>query len=334
MDRKVGLMLPAPLAQSFPLSISSPGMIWGFAVAVALVLWRLYYRAYQRIRPAAHTQPSKGTATGSVYILSNPEYPNLVKIGQTGRTAQERADELSAHTGVPTPFSVEYEFRVPDPEDVEQTVHDALSEHSVNPNREFFEVSVATARHTIEQVTGASAGRPGRSRLRQALGLGLTVLSIGISLLLLTCLNGRVQKVLDGFGAHVASRLIQDTFGYPTLLLSGGLGVWGAALLRRRPLRPLWIPSLCVLALCPLLSALAGWTGHAFQTTKQIGWGGQTTTFPPEFVPWAGAFGRAMAEWTRTTLGPTVSLGLLILATTVASALALRLHERFLFKRP
>lgn len=39
---------------------------------------------------------------GCVYILKNPAMSDLIKIGQTERTAQERADELYT-TGVPQP---------------------------------------------------------------------------------------------------------------------------------------------------------------------------------------------------------------------------------------
>ncbi len=315
------------LAQTIPPYVSSPGMVWGFAVVVSVFFWVLSHRAYRRLPSTTPLQSSPGDATGSVYVLTNPEYPNLVKIGQTSRAAQTRADELSAHTGVPTPFHVAYELKVSNPEAVEQTVHDTLSAHSVNPDREFFDVSVSTARHAIEQVAGGSARRPGRSIPSQAVGLVLMALSVWTGLLLLATPHEAMQHALNGFGAKAASHVVQDTFGYPTLLLSGSLAVWGTGLIRRRPLRPLWMPSACALALCPLLSALAGGTGHAFATTKQVGWGGQTTVFPAEFTPWAGAVGQRLAGWSRDLLGPTVSLALLSLAVVAACALALRLHE-------
>ena len=41
-----------------------------------------------------------------VYVLQNPAFPHLLKIGFTTRTPEERAEELSRHSGVPTLFRV------------------------------------------------------------------------------------------------------------------------------------------------------------------------------------------------------------------------------------
>ena len=43
---------------------------------------------------------------GHVYVLQNPAFPHLLKIGFTTRTPEERAEELSRHSGVPTPYRV------------------------------------------------------------------------------------------------------------------------------------------------------------------------------------------------------------------------------------
>lgn len=43
---------------------------------------------------------------GYVYVLQNPAFPHLLKIGFTTRTPEERAEELSRHSGVPTPYRV------------------------------------------------------------------------------------------------------------------------------------------------------------------------------------------------------------------------------------
>ena len=51
---------------------------------------------------------------GYIYIMINPSYPNLVKIGKTSRSPEERAAELSQTSGVPTPFYVAYEELVKD----------------------------------------------------------------------------------------------------------------------------------------------------------------------------------------------------------------------------
>jgi len=79
---------------------------------------------------------------GFVYILSNPSMPGILKIGSTERTVKERVAELSATTGVPTPFRVEHYILTEDPKGLEQSLHEELSEFRVNGNREFFKVSV------------------------------------------------------------------------------------------------------------------------------------------------------------------------------------------------
>ena len=41
---------------------------------------------------------------GYIYILSNPTFKELYKVGKTSRDPYERAEELSSATGIPTPF--------------------------------------------------------------------------------------------------------------------------------------------------------------------------------------------------------------------------------------
>lgn len=93
---------------------------------------------------------------GWVYILTNPAFKEgMIKIGFTSRdTPQERAEELSGTTGVPTKFTVVWAARMPDAQSVERTAHRLLQSKRSNGNREFFECSVAEAVHTIESVAG------------------------------------------------------------------------------------------------------------------------------------------------------------------------------------
>jgi len=48
---------------------------------------------------------------GFIYIMSNPSFPYLLKIGKTTRTTIERAKEISSSSGVPTSFKIDYEIR-------------------------------------------------------------------------------------------------------------------------------------------------------------------------------------------------------------------------------
>lgn len=84
---------------------------------------------------------------GYVYVLMNPSMPNLVKIGKTQRTPEERAKELSATTGVPTPFTVVYDNYFENCSHAEQHVHTLLENkgYRVSKNREFFEMPIKDA---------------------------------------------------------------------------------------------------------------------------------------------------------------------------------------------
>ncbi|MBY5961921.1 GIY-YIG nuclease family protein [Marinobacter nauticus] len=82
---------------------------------------------------------------GWVYILSNDFMPGLLKIGYTCSLPELRCKELSRATGVPSDFFIEdglYCFKA---QKVEAKVHKILSEHRVNPSREFFKCSLDTA---------------------------------------------------------------------------------------------------------------------------------------------------------------------------------------------
>lgn len=89
-------------------------------------------------------------ATGFVYILLNPSYPDLVKIGLTERTSEERARELRT-TGVPTEFLVIYDELVSDCRAVEDAVHRRLAGYRVSHDREFFRVPIKEAIRTLQE---------------------------------------------------------------------------------------------------------------------------------------------------------------------------------------
>jgi hypothetical protein len=90
---------------------------------------------------------------GFVYVLINPALPNLVKIGKTQGTAEERARQLSG-TGIPASFVVVYEKGFSDCNSAESYVHTLLEAqgYRVATNREFFNAPVPIA---IEAVLSA-----------------------------------------------------------------------------------------------------------------------------------------------------------------------------------
>lgn len=94
------------------------------------------------------------SGAGVLYVLVNASMQGHVKIGRTARDAAERARELSAATGVPTPFVVAYEAKFADVAAAERYVHKALERRNcrVSDRREFFRISSTEAIKVIESV--------------------------------------------------------------------------------------------------------------------------------------------------------------------------------------
>jgi hypothetical protein len=88
---------------------------------------------------------------GYIYVLSNPTMPGLVKIGFTNRDVKERAGELSAATGVPQPFEIEYHCLTRDVEEIESSVQAHFASKRV-PGKEFFSVELVEAVELIDSL--------------------------------------------------------------------------------------------------------------------------------------------------------------------------------------
>jgi hypothetical protein len=93
---------------------------------------------------------------GWVYVLVNSSIPGLAKVGRTSRDPEGRAAELSAVTGVPTPFVVAFDQHFADCHQAEQVIHDEMDRRGwrAAPNREFFR---ATASDIVRVVLDAGA---------------------------------------------------------------------------------------------------------------------------------------------------------------------------------
>ena len=87
-----------------------------------------------------------------VYILVNRSIPNMVKIGMTTRSVDERAREINKATGVPTPWVPVYSFRCYASWILEQRVHERLAPYRINVDREMFSVTSTTAQQVIEDL--------------------------------------------------------------------------------------------------------------------------------------------------------------------------------------
>ena len=88
---------------------------------------------------------------GFVYALSNPSFPELLKIGFSSKVPDARAGELYT-TGVPTPYGLSYYCFINDAKDIERRVHSMLSRYRHNKGREFFQVDVASLKRLISSL--------------------------------------------------------------------------------------------------------------------------------------------------------------------------------------
>lgn len=87
---------------------------------------------------------------GWVYILSTREMRDLLKIGMTKRTVEDRVKEINAATGVAIPFGVRCCWRVNDPSTAERLIHTVLADYRIRSDREFFRIGFHEAKRTIQ----------------------------------------------------------------------------------------------------------------------------------------------------------------------------------------
>tara|TARA_R110000822_G_scaffold123786_1_gene258297 strand:- start:251 stop:703 length:453 start_codon:yes stop_codon:yes gene_type:complete len=87
----------------------------------------------------------------SVYILENKSMPGMVKIGYTKGDPNDRADQLSKGTGIPTPHKVVYSYNCFNGERIERAVHKILKNQRVRTEREFFYITVEDAKRIINE---------------------------------------------------------------------------------------------------------------------------------------------------------------------------------------
>lgn len=86
---------------------------------------------------------------GWVYILSTRELRDLLKIGMTTRTVEERVREINGATGVAIPFGVRACWRVREPSKVEKFIHTELHHSRIRGDREFFRMEFSDAKKTV-----------------------------------------------------------------------------------------------------------------------------------------------------------------------------------------
>jgi len=119
---------------------------------------------------------------GYIYCLTNEAIPKLVKIGKTTRNPLVRASEISAATGVPTPFEVAWARKVPDMDKAESALHTELAEYRLTRRREFFRCSPAEALARSKKLACFKAKAPTRSQRNfdVPMGFAMTAATVGV----------------------------------------------------------------------------------------------------------------------------------------------------------
>jgi hypothetical protein len=102
---------------------------------------------------------------GWVYLLMNPSMSGLIKIGKTTRDPDDRVQELSGVTGVPTPFVLVYKAFFNNCHDAESYIHTLLEtqEYRLSNNREFFTAPIDVGINAImkaKEYFGAACEHP------------------------------------------------------------------------------------------------------------------------------------------------------------------------------
>lgn len=110
---------------------------------------------------------------GWIYVLVNSSIPGLVKVGRTTRSPLERVAELSAATGVPTPFVLAFDQDFEDCIAAEHSVHAELERRGLRiaANREFFRGPPAEIVRVVLEVAAAAGAAPAVAPARGGIDL-------------------------------------------------------------------------------------------------------------------------------------------------------------------
>src|ERR1700712_4256207 len=96
-------------------------------------------------------------SVGFVYVLTNPAFPDRVKVGKTRLIVEDRADDLYT-TGVPEPFQVAFVAMTSHRKRVEARAKRRLGDDRPNPRREFFRVTADVAIEAVRLAMVETAG--------------------------------------------------------------------------------------------------------------------------------------------------------------------------------
>lgn len=95
-----------------------------------------------------------GSRKGYVYVLVDPAFPSLVKVGKTTKDPERRARDLSTGSGVPAPYVVAWAALVTDCHEVERLIHQELAHARARRDREFFAIAPSKAISIARSIAG------------------------------------------------------------------------------------------------------------------------------------------------------------------------------------
>lgn len=84
-------------------------------------------------------------SVGKIYILSTRESRDILKIGYTNRTVEERVKEINSATGVLIPYGVRAMWIIKSAKEVEAELHNLLAPFRIRQDREFFQMDFLDA---------------------------------------------------------------------------------------------------------------------------------------------------------------------------------------------
>lgn len=112
--------------------------------------WEKVTYYVDRVQNKKMFEPGRGSEW--VYVLSNPSYENMLKIGYTKNAPELRSEQLYKGTGVPTPFKLEFAKQCLNGEMLERLTHKYLKSDRVNNEREFFYTKLEDVIKTINKI--------------------------------------------------------------------------------------------------------------------------------------------------------------------------------------
>jgi hypothetical protein len=113
--------------------------------SLAFELSNLGFENYLNNYLSSSVKREEEDGIGKIYILSNRENKNILKIGYTNRSVEERVKEINSSTGVLIPYGVRAMWMINSASEVEAEIHQLLSAYRIRTDREFFQMDFRDA---------------------------------------------------------------------------------------------------------------------------------------------------------------------------------------------